>query len=229
MYAVDAVARPGRPPGIRTGPNGLTTRQTAIVEFIQAEVARQGYPPSMREIGRAVKLKSTSSVAHQMMVLESKGILYRDPHRPRAYRVRHRWREHPSPESPVGAVGVVQVPLVGRIAAGAPILAEESVEDVYALPRHLVGDGELFALKVVGQSMVDAAICDGDTVVVRRQQTAEPGDIVAALLEGEATVKRFQRDEAGHAWLIPHNAEFEPLPADEADIIGKVVTVLRAL
>ncbi|GGY13132.1 transcriptional repressor LexA [Streptomyces xanthochromogenes] len=229
MYAVDAVTRPGRPPGVRTGPNGLTTRQAAIVDFIKAEVARQGYPPSMREIGRAVKLKSTSSVAHQMTALEHKGVLYRDPHRPRAYRVRHRWSDHLPPESTTATADVVHVPLVGRIAAGTPILAEESVEDVYALPRHLVGEGELFALKVLGHSMVEAAICDGDTVVVRRQQTALPGDIVAALLDGEATVKRFQRDATGHAWLVPHNAEFQPLPADEADILGKVVTVLRAL
>ncbi|MEU8588562.1 transcriptional repressor LexA [Streptomyces sp. NPDC048664] len=221
-------AGPGRPPGIRRGPDGLTDRQRAIVDCIARSVADRGYPPSMREIGQAVGLTSTSSVAHQLLALERKGALRRDPHRPRAYCLPLKFSagEYEGPESEPAAA---EVPLVGRIAAGAPILAEEMVEDTYVLPRQLVGEGELFALKVSGESMIDAAICDGDVVTVRWQQAAEPGDIVAAMLDGEATVKRFQRDAAGHAWLVAHNPAFQPLAADEAVILGKVVAVMRAL
>lgn len=118
------------------------------------------------------------------------------------------------------------VPVVGRIAAGGPILAEQAVESVFPLPRELVGDGTLFLLKVSGDSMVDAAICDGDWVVVRQQPVAEPGDIVAAMLDGEATVKTFKRRD-GHVWLMPHNPAYEPIPGDEATILGRVVSVLR--
>ncbi|GAA2288961.1 LexA repressor [Streptomyces ruber] len=202
----------------------LTRRQEAIVRFIRDEVHRRGYPPSMREIGRAVDLASTSSVAHQLMVLERKGVLYRDPHRPRAYRVR-------SPRVPVPAARAeppVEVPLVGRIAAGAPLLAQEMVEDVYLLPRQLVGEGELFALTVSGDSMVEAAICDGDVVTVRRQDSADHGDIVAALIEDEATVKQLRRRD-GQVWLMPRNPAYEPIPGGEAVILGKVVSVLRQL
>ncbi|MFE3163370.1 transcriptional repressor LexA [Streptomyces sp. NPDC059224] len=221
-------AGPGRPPGIRRGPDGLTDRQRAIVGCIARSVADRGYPPSMREIGQAVGLTSTSSVAHQLLALERKGALRRDPHRPRAYclPLRSSAGEYERPESEPAAA---EVPLVGRIAAGTPILAEEMVEDTYVLPRQLVGEGELFALKVIGESMIDAAICDGDVVTVRRQQVAEPGDIVAAMLDGEATVKRFQRDAAGHAWLVAHNPRFQPLAADDAVILGKVVAVIRGL
>jgi repressor LexA len=227
MHAAETAGRIGRPPGVSTGPDGLTDRQAAIVAFIEREVARKGYPPSMREIGQAVKLKSTSSVAHQLMALERKGVLYRDPHTPRAYRVRHRWTND-FPEAPDGATDVTHVPLVGRIAAGAPILAEEAVEDVLPLPRHLVGEGQLFALKVVGDSMIEAAICDGDIVTVRRQDSADHGDVVAALLDGEATVKRLRRED-GRVWLMPHNPAYEPIPGDSAAILGKVVAVLRTL
>jgi repressor LexA len=123
---------------------------------------------------------------------------------------------------------VVNVPLVGRIAAGIPITAEQQVEDVLPLPRTLVGNGELFMLKVVGDSMIDAAICDGDWVVIRQQATANNGDIVAAMLDEEATVKVFkQRD--GHTWLLPQNSAYEPILGDHATVLGKVVTVLRSL
>ncbi|MEU0990643.1 transcriptional repressor LexA [Streptomyces sp. NPDC005953] len=181
MRAVHTVAGPGRPPGAGSGSPSLTTRQALIVDFIEREVARQGYPPSMREIGRAVDLKSTSSVAHQLMALERKGVLYRDPHRPRAYRVRYRWGDDFPQAATAGTPEMVLVPLVGRIAAGVPVLAEEHSEEVLPLPRHLVGRGDLFALKVVGDSMIDAAICEGDTVAVRRQAAADHGDIVASL------------------------------------------------
>jgi len=217
---------PGRPPGIRADSSGLTERQRRVIEVIRDSVQRRGYPPSMREIGQAVGLSSTSSVAHQLMALERKGFLRRDPHRPRAYEVRASDAGHPQPTDTSGKPSASYVPLVGRIAAGGPILAEESVEDVFPLPRQLVGDGELFVLKVVGDSMIEAAICDGDWVTVRRQPVAENGDIVAAMLDGEATVKRFKRDN-GHVWLLPHNAAYQPIPGDEATILGKVVAVLR--
>ncbi|GAA1213442.1 transcriptional repressor LexA [Streptomyces rhizosphaericus] len=220
--------RPGRPPGIRQGADGLTDRQRAIVDFIARSVADRGYPPSMREIGQAVGLTSTSSVAHQLLALERKGVLRRDPHRPRAYclPLKSSAGEYERPES---EPATAEVPLVGRISAGTPVLAEEMVEDTYVLPRQLVGEGVLFALKVSGESMIEAAICDGDVVTVRRQQVAQPGDIVAAMLDGEATVKRFQRDAAGHAWLVAHNPRFQPLAADDAVILGKVVAVMRAI
>ncbi|MBT1190282.1 transcriptional repressor LexA [Streptomyces sp. CJ_13] len=223
--------RPGRPPGIRPGSDGLTDRQRAIVDTISRSVADRGYPPSMREIGKAVGLSSTSSVAHQLLALERKGELRRDPHRPRAYCVPPKAfaAEDPAePETAHGAPEAVAVPLVGRIAAGTPILAEEMVEDTYALPRQLVGDGELIALKIVGDSMIEAAICDGDTVVVRRQDSADHGDIVAALLDGEATVKRLRR-ERGQVWLVPHNAAYAAIRGDDAVILGKVVSVFRSV
>ncbi|WP_430541966.1 transcriptional repressor LexA [Streptomyces roseofulvus] len=202
--------------------------QIAIIDFVGRETASRGYPPSMREIGAAVQLRSTSSVAHQLMALERKGVLYRDPRRPRTYRVRESWAED-YPQAPTTAdPAMAAVPLLGRVAAGAPILAEEQVEDILPLPRRLVGEGWLFALKVVGDSMTNAAICHGDTVVVRQADSADHGDIVAAMLDGEATVKRLRR-ENGHVWLMPHNDAYEPIPGDDAVILGKVVAVLRTL
>ncbi|WP_406408731.1 transcriptional repressor LexA [Streptomyces sp. NBC_01643] len=228
MPTVESAGRPGRPPGTRVNSEGLTERQAAIVNFIEREVARKGYPPSMREIGQAVKLTSTSSVSHQMAALEKKGLLYRDPHRPRAYRVHTRWTDK-FPEAPTApAPAMALVPLVGRIAAGAPILAEETVEDMLPLPRQLVGEGRLFALKVVGDSMIEAAICDGDIVIIRQMGSADHGDIVAALLDGEATVKRLRRED-GRVWLVPHNPAYQPIAGDDATILGKVVAVLRTL
>ncbi len=206
---------------------GLTARQKRVLEVIRNSVARRGYPPSMREIGELAGLSSPSSVAHQLRTLESKGYIRRDPHRPRALEVL-------DPHLTVGvdidlaatASEPSFVPVVGRIAAGGPILAEEAVEDVFPLPRQLVGDGTLFLLKVVGDSMVEAAICDGDWVVVRQQQVAENGEIVAALLDGEATIKTFKRKD-GHVWLMPHNASYEPIDGDFATVLGIVVAVLR--
>jgi repressor LexA len=198
--------------------------------MIQRSVASRGYPPSMREIGDAVGLASLSSVTHQLNQLELSGYLRRDPNRPRALEV---LIETPSQGEDVEVTGptfgdAVMVPLVGRIAAGIPITADQHVEEVVPLPRQLTGKGDLFMLKVVGESMIDAAICDGDFVVVRSQNTAENGEIVAAMLDGEATVKVFrQRD--GHTWLLPRNSAFEPILGDEATVLGKVVTVLRAL
>ncbi len=233
---------------------GLTPRQQAVLRVIRESVETRGYPPSVREIGEGVGLTSPSSVAHQLTTLEKLGYLKRDPHRPRALMVADpheltsaeplsteplsgeptaRPALHavadPVPERPgIDEESAAFVPLVGRIAAGGPILAEQDVEAVFPLPRDLVGNGELFMLKVVGDSMIDAAICDGDWVVVRQQNTADNGDIVAALLDDEATVKTFKRRD-GHVWLMPHNPAYAPILGDEATIMGKVVSVLRRL
>ena len=198
--------------------DGLTVRQRRVLEVIRNSVDRRGYPPSLREIGEAVGLTSPSSVAHQLSTLERKGFLRRDPNRPRAIEVvspdstpdSRGYRGGASPSDEVATfdeTGVNDqrpeasyVPVLGRIAAGVPIMAEESVEDVFPLPRQIVGEGQLFLLKVVGDSMIDAAICDGDWVVVRQQPTADNGDIVAAMLDSEATVKTFKRRD-GHVWL----------------------------
>jgi repressor LexA len=211
--------------------DGLTHRQRLVLEYIASSVENRGYPPSMREIGEAVGLASPSSVKHQLASLERKGFIRRDPNRPRAIEVR-------LPDAAINAFDVtdsgnsappaIYVPLVGRIAAGGPILAEEAVEDVFPLPKQIVGDGQLFMLKVVGDSMVDAAICDGDWVVVRQQPVADNGDIVAAMLDNEATVKTFKKRD-GHIWLMPHNQAYEPILGDDAVILGKVTAVLRSL
>ena len=213
--------------------DGLTPRQRRVLETIRDSVERRGYPPSMREIGEAAGLASPSSVSHQLASLERKGYLRRDPHRPRAIEVvaPDALAVPVSPEPDETGSGDERpapsyVPVVGRIAAGGPILAEQVVEDVFPLPRQLVGEGQLFLLKVVGDSMIDAAICDGDWVVVRQQQVAENGDIVAAMLDGEATVKTFKRRD-GHVWLLPHNPAFEPIPGDHATVLGRVTAVLR--
>ena len=216
--------------GTRDGAAGLTERQRTILDVIRASVTSRGYPPSIREIGDAVGLTSTSSVAHQLRTLERKGYLRRDPNRPRAVDVRGTEETTASVATDVAGSDALPeptfVPVLGRIAAGGPILAEQAVEDVFPLPRELVGEGSLFLLKVVGESMIDAAICDGDWVVVRQQNVADNGDIVAAMIEGEATVKTFKRT-AGQVWLMPHNQSFDPIPGNEAAILGKVVTVLR--
>ena len=180
-------------------------------------------------LGDAVGLVSTSSVAYQLRTLEQKGLLKRDPHRPRAVNVAaDRNQPPPGGAAAEGMPAPTYVPVLGRIAAGGPILAEEAVEDVFPLPRELVGDGEHFLLRVVGESMVDAAICDGDWVVIRQQNVADNGDIVAAMIDGEATVKTFKRAD-GHVWLMPHNPLFDPIPGDNAVILGKVVTVMRRI
>jgi repressor LexA len=219
--------------GRRALDTGLTERQRTILDVIRASVTSRGYPPSIREIGDAVGLTSTSSVAHQLRTLERKGFLRRDPNRPRAVDVRTA-EEVATPPVVTDVAGSdalpepTFVPVLGRIAAGGPILAEEAVEDVFPLPRELVGEGSLFLLRVVGESMVDAAICDGDWVVVRQQNVADNGDIVAAMIDGEATVKTFKRTR-GQVWLMPHNPAFDPIPGNDAAVLGKVVTVIRKI
>ena len=215
---------------------GVTDRQRRILEAIKDSVATRGYPPSMREIGEAVGLNSSSSVKHQLSALQTKGYLRQDPNRPRALEVVLPEEVADAPASPVFIRAphaaeddrVVDVPLVGRIAAGGPILADQQVEDVFSLPRQLTGDGDLFMLNVSGDSMIDAAICDGDWVVVRRQSTAENGDVVAALLDDEATVKTLRRKD-GQVWLMPHNPAYTPIDGTHARIMGKVVSVMRRI
>ncbi len=231
-HASDPVEDPAQvhvfPEPVETpGSDGLTPRQRRVLEVIRDRVKRLGYPPSVREIGEEVGLTSTSSVAHQLRALERKGYLRRDPNRPRAVGVRPvepATDEGSGPERP----SPTYVPVVGRIAAGGPVLAEEAVEDVFPLPREIVGEGTLFLLRVAGDSMIEVAITDGDWVVVRQQPNAENGDIVAAMIDGEATVKTFKRRE-GHVWLLPHNAAYEPIDGDEATVLGRVVAVLRRL
>ncbi|ARD41480.1 transcriptional repressor LexA [Actinomyces gaoshouyii] len=239
----------------------LDERARAVYEAVRDAVVDHGYPPSMREIGQRVGLTSPSSVKHQLDKLERLGLVRRDPKRPRALEVivpeepealastvaaeGPALQVAPRPTSPSPATpaalpmlpGVaegeaVAVPLVGRIAAGSPILAEQEVEDVMALPRRLTGSGELFMLQVHGDSMIDAAICDGDWVVVRAQSDAANGEIVAAMLDdvdgASATVKVLSRKD-GHQWLLPRNPDYAPIPGDGATIMGRVVTVLRAL
>lgn len=223
----------------------LTDRQRRIVQTIRDAIADHGYPPSMREIGDAAGLASLSSVTHQLGRLERHGYIRRDPGRPRALEVLLDVDGTPlgeaasptaAPSSRVSAIPAwhtgadeadsVPVPWVGRIAAGGPVLAEQHVEDVMAIPRRLTGEGELFMLRVTGDSMVDAAICDGDWVVVRRQQSAENGEIVAALLDEEATVKTLKRS-GGKQWLLPQNPIYDPIDGDHATIMGIVTAVIR--
>jgi repressor LexA len=220
--------RPSQVAELPDGPvdsNGLTPRQLKILQSIKSAMESNGYPPSMREIGEAAGLASPSSVKYQLEALEAKGWIRRDPSRGRALEVltpEDARFEDISPER------THNVPLVGRIAAGGPILAEQNVEELLPLPASIVGEGELFMLKVVGDSMIDAAICDGDYVVIRSQKDCNNGEIVAAMIDGEATVKTFSRKD-GHIWLLPANESFEPINGDNCEILGKVTAVLRAL
>jgi repressor LexA len=222
-----------------TEPAGLTPRQRKVLEVIRDWVERFGYPPSVREIGDAVGLTSTSSVHHQLRTLERKGYLRRDPNRTRAVDVRGPDETGGHEDIAVSAApddtgsGDLRptpafVPVLGNIAAGGPILAEQAVESVFPLPREIVGEGTLFLLNVRGDSMIEAAITDGDWVVVRQQPVAENGEIVAAMIDGEATVKTLKR-QAGHIWLMPANPAYEPIPGDDATVLGRVVAVLRRL
>jgi len=240
----DLAHKRGRPPGSKNslrelpdGPvdemTGLTQRQQLVLIFLRDEIAKRGYPPSMREIGAAVGLASTSSVAHQLRVLEQLGYVKRDPNRPRALEIflpevlsARAFLHHDETDSGNARPEATYVPVLGRIAAGGPILAEERVEEVMPMPKSLVGDGTLFMLEVRGDSMIDAAICDGDYVVIRQQPSAENGEMVAALLDDEATVKTFQRKD-GQVWLLPHNEAYSPIDGTHAQILGKVVAVMR--
>jgi len=222
----NVVSLPETPAGI----DGLTARQRKILDFISVATADRGYPPSMREIGEAVGLTSSGSVDYQLKILGEKGFITRDANRARALEVVSPATAGTPEHLAEGDLmpTAAYVPLVGQIAAGGPILAEQSVEEIFPLPKSLVGEGQLFMLTVKGDSMIDAAICDGDFVVVRQQATCENGDIVAALLDDEATVKTFKKRD-GHVWLMPHNPAYEPILGDHAQIMGKVVSVLRKM
>ena len=190
-------------------------KQTAILEFIRSEIEQKGYPPSVREICSAVGLKSTSSVHAHLTQLEKKGLLRRDPTKPRAMEVL---------DGPVSRGR--SVPLVGRVTAGLPVLATENIEDYLVLPQSLQGRGDLFALRVQGESMIEAGIEDGDIVVLRRQETAENGEIVVAMIDDEATLKRIYYED-GHVRLQPENAAMEPIYADEVVILGRLLALFR--
>lgn len=203
----------------------LSARQITILEFIKAASESQGYAPSMREIGDAAGLNSPASVKYQLDILEEKGFIRRDENRGRAMEV-------VLPEHLSGAGAHTDktrfIPLVGAIAAGVPITADQQVELTMPLPESLVGKGDLFMLQVKGESMIDAAICDGDYVVIRQQKDANNGEIVAAMIDGEATVKTFSR-KAGHIWLLPANSDFAPINGDGCEILGIVTAVLRSI
>jgi repressor LexA len=223
-----------RPPDQSLPHAGLTRRQEEILRFIQGF---GGYPPSMREIGEAVGLTSTSAVSYQLSCLQDKGYLRRVPGRPRTVEVvlpgQPAARLEAGDLADVLALSsqdaaYVPVDVIGQIAAGHPSPAEQVIDDTLTLPRQLVGEGTLFMLKVTGDSMIGAAIADGDLVVVREQPDAKNGDIIAARIDGEATVKTFQRSD-GHVWLMPHNPAYAPILGDEAIIMGRVVTVIRRI
>jgi len=210
----------------KISPDGeLTGRQVEILDFIKSSVDSQGYAPTMREIGAAVGLTSSASVKYQLDILEEKGLIRRGDNSGRALEV-------VIPDSELGTTAPTDktrfIPLVGSIAAGVPITAEQSVEETFPLPESLVGNGDLFMLKVKGESMIDAAICDGDYVVIRQQKDANNGEIVAAMIDGEATVKTFSR-KSGHIWLLPANENFAPIDGDQCEILGKVTAVLRSV
>ena len=206
----------------------LTPIQHRIIGAIAELTGRKGHGPSYREIGQAVG-RGVSSVARQVSILENKGMVNRDPRRPRTVVVAGRGGQQAGPELIIGdCPEMASVPLVGQIPAGGPNVAEEAIEDTVTLPSQFVGNGPLIMLKVVGDSMTGAAIRDGDLAVVRQQRDAQNGEIVAALIDGEATVKTFRRSE-GHVWLMPHNPLFEPIPGDEAEITGKVVLLMRRI
>jgi repressor LexA len=203
----------------------LPPRQQQILVVIRDWVVRYGYAPSTREIGDAVGLRSPSSVSKHVASLEEKGFLRRGRAMCRPIDVRVFLQE---PQARGAADDSVSVPVVGDIAAGAPIVAEEHVDDFLRLPRELAGRGTVFALRVRGDSMIDAAICDGDTVVVRQQSEAHSGQIVAAMIDGEATVKVFRRRN-GHVYLEPRNPAYDVIDGDESVVLGVIVSVLRSV
>jgi repressor LexA len=210
----------------KISPDGeLTGRQVEILDYLKSSVESQGYAPTMREIGAAVGLTSSASVKYQLDILEDKGLIRRGDNSGRAI-------ELVVPDSELGTTTRVDttkfIPLVGSIAAGVPITADQMVEETMPLPESLVGNGDLFMLKVKGESMIDAAICDGDFVVIRQQKDANNGEIVAAMIDGEATVKTFTR-KGGQVWLLPANDAFEPIDGTHCEILGKVTAVLRSV
>ncbi|MFC0214710.1 transcriptional repressor LexA [Paenibacillus chartarius] len=203
----------------------ISQRQHAILEFIKTEVRDKGYPPSVREIGEAVGLASSSTVHGHLERLEKKGLIRRDPTKPRAIEI----LGHDDNPSADFSFGIARVPLIGKVTAGVPILATENIEDYFPLPSHTVGDYNVFMLTIVGESMIEAGIHDGDYVIVRQQQTANNGDIVVAMTDDdEATVKRFFK-ERDHIRLQPENSSMEPIRLNHVTILGKVIGLYREI
>jgi len=200
---------------------GLTKRQREILTYVMTNMQQRGYPPSVREIGTALGLTSSSTVHSHLTALEKKGFIHRDPSKPRAIEILKDGASQPPKR-------VVNVPVLGRIAAGQPLLAEENVEDVFPLPRDLIREDAAFILRVRGDSMIEAGILDGDYLVIRQQATANNGEIVAALMGEEATVKRFYR-ERDHIRLQPENRTMQPILTRDATILGRVVALIRRL
>ena len=192
--------------------------QQRILDFIKSEIQSKGYPPSVREIATAVGLKSTSTVHGHLQRLEKRGLLHRDAMKPRAMEVTN--------DPNFVRNNTTAVPVVGRVTAGVPILAEENLEEYVSIPEVMLGDGEHFILQVRGDSMIEAGILDGDHIVVRKQQEAKNGEIVVAMIDDSATVKRFYK-ENGHFRLQPENHTMEPILADEVTILGKVISLYR--
>lgn len=203
----------------------MSNRQQAILEFIKMKVREKGYPPSVREIGEAVGLASSSTVHGHLDRLEKKGLIRRDPTKPRAIEILDGSEDTPPPEI---SAPVRHVPLVGKVTAGQPITATENIEEYLPLPAHMVGDQPVFMLSVSGDSMIEAGIHDGDYVIVRQQQTATNGDIVVAMTEeNEATVKTFYK-ERDHIRLQPENSTMEPIRLKNVTILGKVIGLIRS-
>ncbi|NMO95974.1 transcriptional repressor LexA [Paenibacillus lemnae] len=202
----------------------ISSRQLAILEFIRTEVRSKGYPPSVREIGEAVGLASSSTVHGHLDRLEKKGLIRRDPTKPRAIEL---LGQEESESSNLFTQTISRVPVVGKVTAGVPITATENIEDYFPLPHHFVGEDKVFMLSVSGDSMLEAGILNGDYVIVRQQQTADNGDIVVAMTEeDEATVKTFYK-EKDHIRLQPENPSYEPLRLNHVSILGKVVGIFR--
>ena len=192
--------------------------QQRILDFIKSEIQTKGYPPSVREIGDAVGLKSTSTVHGHLTRLEKKGLIHRDSMKPRAMEIVN--------DPAFSRTASVTLPVVGKVTAGIPILAEENIDEFIAIPESMVGEGEHFILNVKGESMIQAGILDGDYLVIRKQPDANNGEIVVAMIDDEATVKRFYK-ENGHFRLQPENPAMEPFLVDEVVILGKVVSLYR--
>ncbi len=200
---------------------GLTKRQREILTYLMDSIQKRGYPPSVREIGAALGLTSSSTVHSHLAALEKKGFIHRDPSKPRAIEILKDGASQPPKRT-------VNVPVLGRIAAGQPLLAEENIEDVFPLPRDFVREDAAFILRVRGDSMIEAGIYDGDYLVIRQQSTANNGEIVAALLGDEATVKRFYR-ERDHVRLQPENRTMTPILTRDVNVLGKAVALIRRL
>ena len=199
----------------------ITAKQTEILEYIKECVLKKGYPPSVREICEAVHLKSTSSVHSHLATLEEKGYIRRDPTKPRTIEIIDE-------EFNPARRELVNIPVVGTVAAGQPILAEENISDYFPAPADILPNADVFMLEVKGESMINAAILNGDKLIVRIQNTAENGDKVVALLDDSATVKTFYKED-GHYRLQPENDSMDPIIADHVQILGKVVGVIRIM